>query len=839
MQAPHPRELFSNGIGDFSSQDPISTGSFQFHQHHHVLPHNSGLRTPPGLFTRSWSYTGHHFPIKWDKNLSWFKYQSIADYATSSYQYTVILFTKDPRNLQITNSLDFATGYSFGQFDVQNYPAIPSARHPAPDYLQMPDFSKPLGGWGSGANVFDATFYLVVMEEYGTGEPSIGRRVSVVINEIIYNATDAAKDEFGGLYQSNPYGRPETFTAAVADFCLVTYRFLEPPITSGNGSNDDDRGNQENAKAASSSPPPPSSPERASNQQIMSLNDPATPAQTSGKGKRKADEVDGSPGGTPPDGKKQQRATFAADPRPHRASGTSGSSHAPSSYSTRKRARLSVAASTSAAGLAASMSAVGENSSEGGSGGGPPSRSASRQSHRQNATNTGTWTSSRSRNGGNPNISGHNPPGRSQSRASHRSHGGRSQHQTQDDRAASRLSRRGSISAASIPISALISPHAPSVSRHSAPYHMRDPHKPPRVQSTSWSLSFPHGYDGEEDYLRGRVKHMVRSLKTNRALKGLARKFSRKRDADGDQDKEKQGYDDEPAPIGWTEGGGSPLHAWLFFAGFIVFPLWWIASFLGIRKTRRIGSGQEGEKGVVLDDPQVEHGYTQCITENSRKLNPECRVFEGRWSNLASPISLWQCLNLDFTIMKNKNKQTKFPVARIKKIMQKDEDVGKVAQATPIVISKALELFLATLVEKSAKVTTDRGSKKVEAYHLKHAVETTEMFDFLKEIVEGVPDPSAGGTIQMETGTSEKKKKAKGKKAAADGEGAAAPKRRRKKKVEENGDAATEGNQDEDATMGEGEKSEPEERMRDDDDDYDGRWEKQRRATDDEEDDDS
>ena len=56
--------------------------------------------------------------------------------------------------------------------------------------------------------------------------------------------------------------------------------------------------------------------------------------------------------------------------------------------------------------------------------------------------------------------------------------------------------------------------------------------------------------------------------------------------------------------------------------------------------------------------------------------------------------------------MKNKNKQTKFPVvsswspeciinqlrltiaiqARIKKIMQKDEEVGKVAQATPVVI---------------------------------------------------------------------------------------------------------------------------------------------------------
>lgn len=29
---------------------------------------------------------------------------------------------------------------------------------------------------------------------------------------------------------------------------------------------------------------------------------------------------------------------------------------------------------------------------------------------------------------------------------------------------------------------------------------------------------------------------------------------------------------------------------------------------------------------------------------------------------------------------------SKFPVARIKKIMQADEDVGKVAQATPVVI---------------------------------------------------------------------------------------------------------------------------------------------------------
>ncbi|KIK39103.1 hypothetical protein CY34DRAFT_808632 [Suillus luteus UH-Slu-Lm8-n1] len=164
--------------------------------------------------------------------------------------------------------------------------------------------------------------------------------------------------------------------------------------------------------------------------------------------------------------------------------------------------------------------------------------------------------------------------------------------------------------------------------------------------------------------------------------------------------------------------------------------------------------------------------------------------------------------------MKTKNKQTKFPVARIKKIMQKDEEVGKVAQATPVVISKALELFLAMIVEEATKVTAERGAKKVEAYHLKHAIETTEMLDFLKEIVESVPDPSAGGTIDLQAEAAEnaKRKRSKAKKnGAATGEG---PKRRRKKKE----DVDTEGVTEE--TMAEAKSEEGDPRMEDDDDVY-------------------
>ena len=37
--------------------------------------------------------------------------------------------------------------------------------------------------------------------------------------------------------------------------------------------------------------------------------------------------------------------------------------------------------------------------------------------------------------------------------------------------------------------------------------------------------------------------------------------------------------------------------------------------------------------------------------------------------------------------------KTKFPVARIKRIMQADEDVGKVAQVTPTAVCKLLDSF--------------------------------------------------------------------------------------------------------------------------------------------------
>ncbi|RVX72698.1 hypothetical protein B0A52_04096 [Exophiala mesophila] len=84
--------------------------------------------------------------------------------------------------------------------------------------------------------------------------------------------------------------------------------------------------------------------------------------------------------------------------------------------------------------------------------------------------------------------------------------------------------------------------------------------------------------------------------------------------------------------------------------------------------------------------------------------------------------------------------RTKFPVARIKRIMQADEDVGKVAQATPTAVSKALELFMIALVSKGAEEARASHSKRVTAQHLKTALMNDGQFDFLTDICENIPE---------------------------------------------------------------------------------------------------
>ncbi|KAK6466359.1 dr1-associated corepressor-like [Huso huso] len=94
---------------------------------------------------------------------------------------------------------------------------------------------------------------------------------------------------------------------------------------------------------------------------------------------------------------------------------------------------------------------------------------------------------------------------------------------------------------------------------------------------------------------------------------------------------------------------------------------------------------------------------------------------------------------------KKKKYNARFPPARIKKIMQTDEEIGKVAAAVPVIISRALELFLESLLTKACHVTQSRNAKTMTSSHLKQCIELEQQFDFLKDLVAAVPDMQGDG----------------------------------------------------------------------------------------------
>ncbi|KAH9423222.1 DR1-associated protein 1 (negative cofactor 2 alpha), partial [Dermatophagoides pteronyssinus] len=89
---------------------------------------------------------------------------------------------------------------------------------------------------------------------------------------------------------------------------------------------------------------------------------------------------------------------------------------------------------------------------------------------------------------------------------------------------------------------------------------------------------------------------------------------------------------------------------------------------------------------------------------------------------------------------KKKRFNARFPPARIKKIMQKDEEVGKVAQAVPVIIAKALESFAEQLLTISSDVTRNRNARTLTPNHIKTAILNKNEFHFLRELTQSIPD---------------------------------------------------------------------------------------------------
>ncbi|XP_065213592.1 dr1-associated corepressor [Planococcus citri] len=89
---------------------------------------------------------------------------------------------------------------------------------------------------------------------------------------------------------------------------------------------------------------------------------------------------------------------------------------------------------------------------------------------------------------------------------------------------------------------------------------------------------------------------------------------------------------------------------------------------------------------------------------------------------------------------KKKKYNARFPAGRIKKIMQMDDDVGKIAHAVPVVISRSVELFVNSLLNHTADITREKNAKTVSLSHTKHCILNVQKFEFLKDLVKNIAD---------------------------------------------------------------------------------------------------
>lgn len=105
---------------------------------------------------------------------------------------------------------------------------------------------------------------------------------------------------------------------------------------------------------------------------------------------------------------------------------------------------------------------------------------------------------------------------------------------------------------------------------------------------------------------------------------------------------------------------------------------------------------------------------------------------------------------------------SRFPLARIKKILQKDDDVGRVQQGALVALSRSLELFLEGIVKKSVEEAEERHASTLTAGHVKACIlKHGQEFDFCKGFTNNIADVAPSDVTKM-TSSSKRKFSAKG-----------------------------------------------------------------------------
>ncbi|CAA94762.1 Transcription factor CBF/NF-Y/archaeal histone domain-containing protein [Caenorhabditis elegans] len=89
----------------------------------------------------------------------------------------------------------------------------------------------------------------------------------------------------------------------------------------------------------------------------------------------------------------------------------------------------------------------------------------------------------------------------------------------------------------------------------------------------------------------------------------------------------------------------------------------------------------------------------------------------------------------------------KIQPTRIKKVMQSDEDIGRMVQSVPVSIGRAMEHFAEKFLQAAAEATQFTSSKTLNPQHMKQAVLNTPHFSFLESVFKDVALPQQASEL--------------------------------------------------------------------------------------------
>ncbi|CAF0750621.1 unnamed protein product [Rotaria sp. Silwood1] len=107
--------------------------------------------------------------------------------------------------------------------------------------------------------------------------------------------------------------------------------------------------------------------------------------------------------------------------------------------------------------------------------------------------------------------------------------------------------------------------------------------------------------------------------------------------------------------------------------------------------------------------------------------------------------------------MPNRRKpNTLFLPARIKRLMQKDEEVGKLSATVPVIAARALEQFLEELITKSASITISLQAKTLTPEHIRQFIYADARLSFLHDLANrmGTGPNNVGRTLSTSSAIS-------------------------------------------------------------------------------------